>query len=253
MKAEKNRIKKRNLIGTILIICILLCFTGCENNTGNSIKDTDTYIYTESDNESVSFPEKENSKKSGSEKQESPETKNNAVSEKSGSSETESIEVSENSESSETESIDVSENSESSKQKKSNNSDESSEMSQEEEETSAISAEVSFVIQKYTTEGGVLDLHNMLMDGFGLEDAQFGMYGDKYSIAFSYNAFTREEVPGAVFLYTRDGFMHYQRNADSSGNIAALFRNIDIIMSEEDILAIYNAFVNNDISGFYEI
>ena len=239
MKAEKNRIKKRNLIGTILIICILLCFTGCENNTGNSIKDTDTYIYTESDNESVSFPEKENSKKSGSEKQESPETKNNEVSEKSGSSETESIEVSENSESS--------------KQKKSNNSDESSEMSQEEEETSAISAEVSFVIQKYTTEGGVLDLHNMLMDGFGLEDAQFGMYGDKYSIAFSYNAFTREEVPGAVFLYTRDGFMHYQRNADSSGNIAALFRNIDIIMSEEDILAIYNAFVNNDISGFYEI
>ena len=239
MKAEKNRIKKRNLIGTILIICILLCFTGCENNTGNSIKDTDTYIYTESDNESVSFPEKENSKKSGSEKQESPETKNNEVSEKSGSSETESIEVSENSESS--------------KQKKSNNSDESSEMSQEEEETSAISAEVSFVIQKYTTEGGVLDLHNMLMDGFGLEDAQFGMYGDKYSIAFSYNAFTREEVPGAVFLYTRDGFMHYQRNADSSGNIAALFRNIDIIMSEEDILAIYNAFVNNDISGFCEI
>ena len=239
MKAEKNRIKKRNLIGTILIICILLCFTGCENNTGNSIKDTDTYIYTESDDESVSFPEKENSKKSGSEKQESPETKNNEVSEKSGSSETESIEVSENTESS--------------KQKKSNNSDESSEMSQEEEETSAISAEVSFVIQKYTTEGGVLDLHNMLMDGFGLEDAQFGMYGDKYSIAFSYNAFTREEVPGAVFLYTRDGFMHYQRNADSSGNIAALFRNIDIIMSEEDILAIYNAFVNNDISGFYEI
>ena len=239
MKAEKNRIKKRNLIGTILIICILLCFTGCENNTGNSIKDTDTYIYTESDNESVSFPEKENSKKSGSEKQESPETKNNEVSEKSGSSETESIEVSENSESS--------------KQKKSNNSDESSEMSQGEEETSAISAEVSFVIQKYTTEGGVLDLHNMLMDGFGLEDAQFGMYGDKYSIAFSYNAFTREEVPGAVFLYTRDGFMHYQRNADSSGNIAALFRNIDIIMSEEDILAIYNAFVNNDISGFCEI
>ena len=239
MKAEKNRIKKRNLIGTILIICILLCFTGCENNTGNSIKDTDTYIYTESDDESVSFPEKENSRKSGSEKQESPETKNNEVSEKSGSSETESIEVSENSESS--------------KQEKSNNSDESSEMSQEEEETSAISAEVSFVIQKYTTEGGVLDLHNMLMDGFGLEDAQFGMYGDKYSIAFSYNAFTREEVPGAVFLYTRDGFMHYQRNADSSGNIAALFRNIDIIMSEEDILAIYNAFVNNDISGFYEI
>ena len=239
MKAEKNRIKKRNLIGTILIICILLCFTGCENNTGNSIKDTDTYIYTESDDESVSFPEKENSRKSGSEKQESPETKNNEVSEKSGSSETESIEVSENSESS--------------KQEKSNNSDESSEMSQEEEETSAISAEVSFVIQKYTTEGGVLDLHNMLMDGFGLEDAQFGMYGDKYSIAFSYNAFTREEVPGAVFLYTRDGFMHYQRNADSSGSIAALFRNIDIIMSEEDILAIYNAFVNNDISGFYEI
>lgn len=239
MKAEKNRIKKRNLIGTILIICILLCFTGCENNTGNSIKDTDTYIYTESDDESVSFPEKENSNKSGSEKQESPETKNNEVSEKSGSSETESIEVSENSESS--------------KQEKSNNSDESSEMSQEEEETSAISAEVSFVIQKYTTEGGVLDLHNMLMDGFGLEDAQFGMYGDKYSIAFSYNAFTREEVPGAVFLYTRDGFMHYQRNADSSGSIAALFRNIDIIMSEEDILAIYNAFVNNDISGFYEI
>ena len=239
MKAEKNRIKKRNLIGTILIICILLCFTGCENNTGNSIKDTDTYIYTESDDESVSFPEKENSKKSGSEKQESPETKNNEVSEKSGSSETESIEVSENTESS--------------KQKKSNNSDESSEMSQEEEETSAISAEVSFVIQKYTTEGGVLDLHNMLMDGFGLEDAQFGMYGDKYSIAFSYNAFKREEVPGAVFLYTRDGFMHYQRNADSSGSIAALFRNIDIIMSEEDILAIYNAFVNNDISGFYEI
>ena len=239
MKAEKNRIKKRNLIGTILIICILLCFTGCENNTGNSIKDTDTYIYTESDDESVSFPEKENSKKSGSEKQESPETKNN--------------EVSENTESSETESIEVSENTESSKQEKSNNSDESSEMSQEEEETSAISAEVSFVIQKYTTEGGVLDLHNMLMDGFGLEDAQFGMYGDKYSIAFSYNAFTREEVPGAVFLYTRDGFMHYQRNADSSGSIAALFRNIDIIMSEEDILAIYNAFVNNDISGFYEI
>lgn len=247
MDLKKYKNKYINVMTVVSLCGILLSLTGCKNVVGNSDDNPDNYIYTESDEFSEDVSKKENSKAS-----ELSEKNNEESNNVSGSLEKRSESFDEKGTSVQEKSVNDSEESELSQ-----NEEEFSYVTEEEstfsEESQSVPEEVIMIIEKCKTEGGVLDLQKMLVDDLGLEEAQMGLFDDNYSIAFSYNSFTKEEIPGAVFVYTRDGVMHYRRDADSSGNIAALFRNIDIIMSEEDILAIYNVFVNNDISGFYEI
>lgn len=113
--------------------------------------------------------------------------------------------------------------------------------------------ELSEMVNQYTDETSVLDLDAMLRNGMGLSGAQSGDFGSNYSIGFGVNGITHEDAPDTFFVYSLDGVMQYSRTVDGSGWIHGKFRNNEMQLTEEDLIAIYRVFEYDDLSGWTQI